>query len=206
MPLYDNEKPRPDSPKIARPFNVVSVDGACDANVEELLRRLSQEYPKLLRDTDLLIGDWCILPFAIGESLGIAVPEISELLEERFQDLQFGDVSKRVVLTNPRIGPGPLFSTFRNPETPIARVFSETTPHTAYNDPSVLGLCYALDPLFGKAFLDEVCVLSVGAPVKDEHSLVPYQCEQLMDRQYHRIETENCPLVDTLQWLKEHWR
>lgn len=221
MIFYDNESPRPNSPKIVRPFNVLSVDGGCSEFTSLLLGRLRQEYPKLLRDTDLLIGDLSILPLAVSESLGIDVPTSDTLLTEKFKDLQLGDLSKRVVIINTRMKQAQFFSTFRYPEASLSEIFAETTGNFVENNPSVLGLAYAVDPLFGKAFLDEVRVLSVGPTVRGRIDLIEYQCDQLLDKQFHRVgpgadpvcapedlvlKMQNYDLLPALEWLKGYWK
>jgi hypothetical protein len=207
MPLYDNEKPRSDSTKIVRPFNVLSVDAGCGDSTEAILQRLRKEYPKLLRDTDLLVGDLQVLGFSISESLSIEAPKIPDLLTDRFKDLQFGDLSKRVVIINSRAESDLLFSTFRNPETALSTVVEETTELFAENNPSMVGLSYAIDPSFGKAFLEEVRILSIGLTAYDSADLIQYQCKQLLDKHFHRARSlDEQDLFVTVQWLKEFWK
>lgn len=221
MIFYSNESPRPNSPKIFRPFNVLSVDAGCFEFTSLLLERLRQEYPKLLRDTDLLIGDLSILPLAIGESLGIDFPTSESLLTERFKDLQLGDLNKRVVIINTRMKYAQIFSTFRNPEASLSEIFAETTGNFVENNPGVLGLAYAVDPLFGKAFLDEVRVLSIGPIARGRIDVIEYECDQLLDKQFHRVgpcidsaeapedlalKIQNYDLMPALEWLKEYWK
>lgn len=108
------------APKVQKHFNILSFDsgGVWDAVVPLLTQRLTADYPKLLRNTDLMVGVAAgglqVLALASGmppidvynffESVSkkhdASYPEktLKRSLVSQFGDMRLGELSKRVVI------------------------------------------------------------------------------------------------------------
>lgn len=191
-------------------FNVLSIDFGLEGGLFScsILHRLQEEYPKFLRDADLLVGSGFgaaqVASLACEEPL-IAYPSrgLRRKLERQFGDLRLGELSKKVAI--PAViqeGNAWRLKVFHNfvgadsdAEELVVEVILkslETSPYFEVSgySPGMVALAQALDLRTGTRTVDDLSLLSIGDAVTGGTATSHFQCKSLLLSGYRRISAE----------------